>query len=242
MFRESRRARGETLEPQVEKQEHDARERLAQLASTRGRIHVAAGARPTAAQVDNGEPRLAGFVAYVSPGTHVVTFGTGETRTRTTVRVAEGELAEIAAPAPEPERPSAPLPKRESPPPAPAGRAPPFSASWVLLAGSATLASAVLPAIGYARALGTRSDFEASADVTERRRLASDYEDRRTFAHGTLAVTAGLGALTAGLGAAWLWWPTSPTSSAARSAPVTRVSTVAEPRAGGAVVGVCGAF
>lgn len=203
---EARRARGEALEAQVEKQEHDARERLAQLASTRGRIRVVAGARPTAAQVDNGEPRLAGFVAYVAPGAHTVTFGTGASRTRTTVQVAEGELAEVAPPAPAPE-PIVPPPPREPVAGPPRTPSEPFSATWIWVAGGVTLASAVLPLVGYTRALGTKSDFEASSDEGERRRLGSDYEGQRSFAYGTLAVTAGLGAVTAGLGAAWLWWP-----------------------------------
>jgi hypothetical protein len=235
-----RRTRGDTLEAQVEKQDRDARERLAQLAESRGRIRVLPGERPTAAQIDNGEPRLAGFVAYVAPGAHAITFGTGTARARIDVTVAEGQIVEVApveAPVPPvvtalARAPGDAVPIREP------SRTPPFSATWIYVAGGVTLASAVVPLVGYARALGTKSDFEQTVDRDAQQRLAADYADRRRFAYVSLGVTGALSALTAGLGAAWLWWPTS------RSA--TRTGVVAVPTGeigrGAATVGLAGRF
>lgn len=225
---EQRRTRGEALEPLVEKQESDARERLAQLAATRGRIRVVPGDRPTAVQIDHGEPRLAGFVAYVAPGAHAVTFGTGEGARRRDVVVAEGQMIEIAPPAPEPPVTAQPSPPREVVPPPPTRR-PPFSATWLYVAGGVTLASAVVPIVGYATAMSTRSDYLDATERREQERLASDYDDRRRFTYVSAAVTGGLAAVTGGLVAAWFLWPTTPSVSVA-------------PDGRAASVGVTGAF
>ncbi len=205
----SRRARSEPLEPLVEKQEGAARERLAQLVATRGRIEVASGERPTVARVDNGEPRLAGFVAYVAPGSHAITFGTGAATSRTQVSVREGEIVVVSPPALAVAPPEEPRPARISVPPGdtrPREPPPPFSSTWLYVAGGVTLASAVLPVVGYANALSTKSDFQSTDDRAAKERLAADYDGERGFAYGSLAVTGGLAAITLGLGAAWLWW------------------------------------
>ncbi len=206
-----RRARGETLEAQVQKQEKDAEERLGQLAATRGRIRVVAGERPTAVQIDNGEPRLAGFVAYVAPGAHAVTFGTGTSATKRQVMVAEGEIVEVAPPEPEPVV-VAPAPQRRpapevAPPPPTKDREPPFASTWLYVAGGVTLASAIVPVVAYGNALSSKSAYEASRDRAEQERLAADYEGERSLAYVSLGVTGALAGVTAGMTAAYFFWP-----------------------------------
>src|SRR5260370_30559712 len=71
---DARRARAEPLGDTVAKEEADARARIAGLVASKGRIRVLAGSSPVAAQVDANEPRVAGFVVWVTPGEHVVTF------------------------------------------------------------------------------------------------------------------------------------------------------------------------
>jgi hypothetical protein len=235
-----RRAAGDALEAQVEKQDRDARERLAQLAASRGRIRVLPGERPTAAQIDNGEPRLAGFVAYVAPGAHAITFGAGTGRARVEVTVVEGQVVEVApveAPAPPVVVGGAPA-RDDVIPRGASSRTPPFSATWIYVAGGITLASAVVPLVGYARALGTKSDYDQSVDRGAQQRLAADYADQRRFAYVSLGVTGVLTAVTAGLGAAWLWWPTS------RGAARTGIAAVpmGEIGRGGTTVGLAGRF
>jgi hypothetical protein len=62
------------VDPEIEKWETEAKERLEQLAATKGRIEVAAGERPVAVHVDNSEARVPPFTAYVTPGHHTLTF------------------------------------------------------------------------------------------------------------------------------------------------------------------------
>ncbi|MBV9949199.1 MAG: hypothetical protein JOZ69_20285, partial [Myxococcales bacterium] len=74
---QARDLRGEPAEPMVVKEEADARARVARLVATKGRIRIAASTPPRTARVDASEPRVAGFVAWVTPGEHKVTFGAG---------------------------------------------------------------------------------------------------------------------------------------------------------------------
>lgn len=79
---DARRARGQAVAPIVEKEEADARARIDAFVAARARIHVEAGVPARAAQVDASEPRLAGFVAWVTPGQHTVTFAPGRRKRR----------------------------------------------------------------------------------------------------------------------------------------------------------------
>ena len=74
---DARRGRGETIDKHVIEDESDARERMSSLQSTKGRIQVGRGTTPISAQVDADQPRLAGFVAWVTPGDHSVMFDPG---------------------------------------------------------------------------------------------------------------------------------------------------------------------
>jgi hypothetical protein len=104
---DARRGRSETLAAIVAKEEGDARQRMADLVATKGRISVQAGTPPAAAQVDAGEPRLAGFVAWVTPGDHAVTFAPGTPQQETkSVTVHAGEKVDVTPSPPAPPPPT----------------------------------------------------------------------------------------------------------------------------------------
>lgn len=229
----ARRERGEEIDAQVEKQDEQAKERLNELAATRGRIRVAAGATPTAARVDGGEVRLAGFVVYVAPGRHVVTFGTGASAQRREVVVREGEIVELAPPAPEP----APLPSPR-PPPEPRYELRterPFPAAVWIGFGAATLASVIVPVVTYSNASAIRDEYDSlpASERTRKQELAADYQSARSTAYATLAVPATFAALT---GALFAWWTFGKSE---RRVPLEPRLTVG---AGGGQVGVAGRF
>ncbi len=187
-----RRAGAEPLDPQVQKQAVDASARISELVASKGRIRVPRSATPLSAQIDGGEPRLAGFVAYVAPGKHTVVLGTGVAAERRDVEVREG--AEIVVVA----RPPAPLPR-------PPDRrletrvVRPFSPA-VLYVGAALAAAAVVaPVIGYTRALSIASAHDSSSDPLDRERLAGEYPAARSAAYATLAVPVALATATVGL-------------------------------------------
>ena len=105
---DARRTRGESLETIVQKEEADAKARLTVLTAIKGRFRIDAGSPPRAVQIDASEPRLTGFVAWVNPGEHSVTFspGTPDTQAlRVTVRA--GETADVTAPLTPPSPPVA---------------------------------------------------------------------------------------------------------------------------------------
>ena len=104
---DSRRGRGEALGAAVTKEESDARARLARLATSLGRVQVVPGSSPSVARVDAGIPHAAGFIAWVAPGQHAVTFDPGTRDERTIpIDVAPGALVELVPPPPGPAIPA----------------------------------------------------------------------------------------------------------------------------------------
>ncbi len=194
----ARRSRGESLDPLVETEEIEARRRLTVLASTKGRIKVRVASQPVAVKVDDADARLAGFVAYVAPGRHSITFraGTKDAKTRT-LDVRIGEIIEIDPPPPPDE------PKRVPP-----GmhivrvRERPFSPVVLFIGGGLTLATVALPIVTYNRAANLRRTYDASIDPGERNNIENDYGSAKTLGYVSLAVPITLGVATAGL-ASW---------------------------------------
>jgi len=185
----------EAVEPLVERETHDAEERLAALNREHGRIEVSAAT--TLAQVDNGDPRLGAFVAYVAPGKHVVTFGPGrDDAVKVDVTVAVGEL--VAAHGPDAPPTTTPpltvdlLGSREL--------RRPFSPAVLYAGAVATAASIVVPvlAYGYANSLVTTYK-SASSSVTSKTNAYNDYNGSggaQTLAYASVAAPITLGAVT----------------------------------------------
>jgi hypothetical protein len=217
-----RREASEPLEPVVEKQEGEAKERLAELGATQGRIRIA-GDRSVIVKIDGGAERIApttGLVVYVTPDReHTITFNPG-TRDEMVVRrpVEAGKQIELAPPEPA----SAPLPPpARTAPPAPPIRfvtreERPFDASVLYVAAGVTVASVVVPIVLYANAQSAKSDYDASRrqastnDVEAWRaaersgqRQSSDYYAARSTAYASYALPAVLAAASVGLAAFW---------------------------------------
>jgi hypothetical protein len=115
---DARAGRHEELAAIVAREEGDAHARLARLLATKGRIRVDAGASPRAVRVDASEPRLSGFIAWVTPGVHRIVLGAGTPAAETrVVSVRAGEVIDVASPVP------------AAPPPSSAGIEPPPAAA-----------------------------------------------------------------------------------------------------------------
>ncbi len=218
---DARRARGDTVPTLVIKDETDARTRVAGLMATKGRIHVEGGAQPRAAQVDASEPRLAGFVAWVTPGEHTVTFAPGAPEQQSqTVVVHAGESVDVTpAPAPPPS-PTATLPEPSTPAP-PSTALPlapppvvtrrqterPLPFSLVLVGGGLTVAAGVVSVPLEAHAWTLRNRY-AGEEPTVPSADRSSFENARTWAYVTVGSAIGLATVTAGL-ATWYFLGTS---------------------------------
>lgn len=196
----ARRSRRETLEEIVLKQEGDARGRLDELAMSKGRLRVLAGATPVAVRIDATPVRLAGFIAYVAPGRHLVRFGEEAEGQVIAVVVEKGELVELTPPA-KPE-PKAAHDSQEAP------RLPdhvetrhirPFSPVWIAVAGGSALASIALPVATYSHAFSLRDRHDASRDPAEQASIESDYGGAKATAYATLGIPIFLMAVTGGL-------------------------------------------
>jgi tetratricopeptide (TPR) repeat protein len=199
---ERRRAAGETVEQRVLDQEIEAKQRIAELTTRLGRIHVLAGVdRTIIARIDQGAPRIAEFVVFVDPGKHTVTFGTDPKAPHVEVEVKPGGSLDVEPPPPEP--PPAPLP----PPITYEKRIEhPFS-QWVpIIAGGVAVVSVVVPIVTYANALSTKSDYDGAVSSGDRARsvqLGSDYDNAKGTAYASIAVPA---IFAAGAVALTVWW------------------------------------
>jgi hypothetical protein len=220
---EAKRSRGDAQPVIVEKEEADARARIAALSSAKGRIHVDPGSPPRAIQVDAMSPRVAAFVAWVNPGPHSVTFAPGTPGAETRrLEVHAGELLEVS-PSPEPTPPPAPTPGSNSatsvaPPVAPSpplasGGGPvqretvrPFPSALVYVAGGLTILAGVasVPLEASAWSLRNRAAGESPISPGD----SSSFYTARSGAYGMIGTTAGLAVVTAGL-AAWYFGGTS---------------------------------
>jgi hypothetical protein len=206
----AKKERGEPVEEIVAKEVDDAEARVEKLMATRGRIRIDAGERPCAAQVDASEPRLAGYVAWVSPGKHTVTFGpaTGNAASMT-VDVGAGEVVTLSPPAPEANPPVVPLPSATFSAPSPVAEpprplrmvtTPPFSPVVLAISGGLAVAAAIVAVPVDMHAWSLRSsDIAEQQNMTIRAADQQAFTDARTQAYAAIGVGIGLAALTAGL-------------------------------------------
>jgi hypothetical protein len=209
---DERRQQGESPEPVVLKEQADARVRVSDLTARMGRIRIDASNPPAAVKVDAADPRLAGFVAWVTPGSHVVVFAPGTPdEDMQTITVYAGQmvpatptrraLGPAAAPTPTPTPAPAPAPtpgdnERRGLP----GAALP-SLQLVILSGGITLATGAAAIALDLNAASIRNhlvdQWNASGSISLGDRGA--YDTARTGAYVAIGCAAGLAALTAGL-------------------------------------------
>jgi hypothetical protein len=211
---EARRLRGETLEPIVEREETDARARIAAFTSTRGRIRVEAGTSPLAVQIDGNEPRLAGFIAWVTPGTHSVTFAPGTPDAESvSLEIHAGEVRAVVPSPPATPHAAIDAVGRAPPPlgdvsasPAPEARASeivrPFGPPVLYVSGGLTVAATVTAIVLESEAASLHEKFSA-----EQQRMGGvipesdrgQFATTRTWAYAAVGGSVGLAAVTAGL-------------------------------------------
>ncbi len=201
---ELRRQENKAIEPVIEKEEKEARDRLEELRASKGRLKVNAAKQSLDAKIDESDRRAAGFVAYVTPGPHVVVFvrGSGVIDKRE-VQVKAGEILEIEPPQ---------LPEPVVPPPIKTTRevSHPFTPAVLYAAGAVTVVSVIVPVLTYGHASSVKREHDAmltngktSADqIAQAKALEDDYLTARTTAYATLAIPLSLAAITGGL-VAW---------------------------------------
>jgi len=193
---EGRQRANEAIEPLVEREAHDATDRIDVLNREHGRIQVTARADATLAQVDDADPRLGAFTAYVAPGKHVVTFGPGrEDAAKVEVTVAAGEI--VVATAPESALPPAKLLPLAVDPITHRELRRPFSRVVLYAGGVATVASVVAPVMAYSYANSLVTTYRSTtASQASKTQAFGDYSGARTLAYATVAAPVTLGVLT----------------------------------------------
>ena len=232
----ARHATGEPIERIVTAEEDEAKRRLSAIVATSGRIHVLARTPPIAVAVDSADARIAGFVAYVTPGAHTLTFGPGgRDATVARVVVGAGEAVDVAPPPeiPTPQAtPSAPITKplasdgsnghrgseqNDRPSTPRAGSAElsqtvrqlerPFHPAVLYVGGALAVASIAWPWAAYTHAANLRATYASSRDPGERQNIVNDYHRAQLWGDVALAAPITLGVATAGL-AAWYFLKT----------------------------------
>jgi hypothetical protein len=191
---------GETLEPLVSREVEEAEQRLSALNLEHGRIQIPSMATATLAQVDDTDPRLGAFTAYVAAGKHVVTFAPGTDDTeKVEITVAAGELV-IASPT------HAPTPRDEHPLPSvdPVTSkhvtTHPFRPVVLYAGGVATAVSILAPVFAYAHAYSIIDTFNTSpVNSPAKTNAYAEYSGARSLAYGMLAVPISLAAATGAL-------------------------------------------
>ena len=182
-----RRAAGKPIDDVVSADETKASDRLAAITRERGRIHVAPTAPPEAVRIDQSEPRLAGFVAYVAPGDHDVVFAPGSSHEKAMhVSVRAGGVVEVALPkTPEPPRVVwHELTKH------------PLGPAWLWSFGAATLVvGGGLTALAYGNALALHDGYAATRTQAQ----VNDYDAAKTLAYASWAAPATLAVVTIAL-------------------------------------------
>jgi hypothetical protein len=198
----ARRDRKEAQDDRVLRDEERARSKLDGLVRSHGRIRIAPTTPAETVRIDAMEPRLAGFVAYVPPGHHVVTFAPGtKEEDRREIDVDGGQIVDVV-PAPKPEK--APVVLRQI---QVEEVHHPFSLAWIFGVGALAIGSVAAPVASYLvaqsqldainRELAKPPDKREDIDVLTGQINA--YYATRTAAYVTLAVPFLLAATTAGL-------------------------------------------
>ena len=208
---DAKRAAGESQPAIVQKEEADAKDRIAAMTAAKGRIHVDPGSPPRATQVDAMEPRLATFVAWVNPGQHTVTFGPGSPSPETrTLEVHAGELLDVSpspAPAPAPPAltltPAPALALAPTPTPTPAPSSPslplrhPFPAAVLFVTAGLSVVAGVISIPLETSAWSLHDRYSAQPNVSSSDQ--STFYTARTWAYGAIGTAVGFALVTAGL-------------------------------------------
>jgi hypothetical protein len=247
-----RRESGDAITPFVANEESEAVSRLRELDATQGHIVVDGGAQLIDVKIDSGDPRPAGFVAYVEPGSHTITLSPGTPGSTTRrIEVSAGGVFEIApssmtpaatalVPAFAPLAPEAAFPIHVATGDQNARRTERPIFPWIIgITGGAALVSIIVPAAAYVSATSFQASNHLSAVQNDPKNSAvqAGYDTRVNTFYGTLAIPIVLGVATAALGT---WWYVSNNAKEREASPKLSVSASASPH--GASIGITQKF
>lgn len=194
---ERRHAAGETLEPIVEKQEGEAKERLAEPRAKFGRLRIADPS--VLVRIDNALPHEGGYVAYVPPGQHTITFRPGsKDESSTEADVAAGQIVDLAPP---PVKPPAPTVIVE-PPRYEIHTQHPYPKVVMYIGAGVTALSFIAPLALYLRAGSKYDDSNYAIDSTNKAQVDEkssrirDYLGSQNAAYASWTIPAVLGVAT----------------------------------------------
>ncbi len=197
----ARQSKGESQDPVVAHDAAQAQGRLDELTKTRARIRVAGSAQPVSVRIDQTEPRISGFVAYVAPGGHDVVFAPGTAQEhREHVEARAGEVVDVAPPARPTEDRRQELPPPPKPPRTEDRVVHPFSSTWLWVAGAATLLGAGFTLGAYANAVSLSNAYQPPPPPTAAE--VNSYYTARTVAYASWAAPSVFAVATAVL-TAW---------------------------------------
>lgn len=197
----------------------DAAKRISDLESSHGAVFVKPPARGgvVLTRVGTAEPRAAGYVVWLAPGTHSVELFVGTRHAKTVrVEIVRGATVPIdTTPPAEPLAPAGPSPAAREGSGSGAGGQASSTASggssgrttWLVVGSVVTAASFALPLGLLAVAGGKKDDAEAlGTGHTGYADARSSYESARTAYYVSYALPAALGLTTA---IVWLTWPSA---------------------------------
>jgi hypothetical protein len=180
-----RRKDGWPVDDEVAGDEQKATAHLDELGRTRMRIQVVATNPPESVRIDQSEPRLAGFTAYVAPGPHDVVVAPGTPREHVEhVDAHAGQVVVVTPPLLEP--------KRTTPLAYTTDTRRPFWAGWMWIAGGATLVAGGLTATAYANATVLYNHSLPKPTDQQRR----DYSGAETLAYASWVAPITLAVVT----------------------------------------------
>jgi hypothetical protein len=175
---------------ELEDRASDAQKRIDQIRSTYGSVNVLAPKRGglVLTRVGTAEPRAAGYVVYLAPGSHVIEIAIGTDRLhKKTVEVEAGKSIEVDTSPPEEPAPP-PMPRESAPAPAARG---PRNANWLWYGGFATFGALSVPLVLHFVSLRQRSDAEELGQGhPDYASAKSDYETLRTLTFVAYALPA----------------------------------------------------
>jgi hypothetical protein len=185
--------------PELEDRASDAQKRIDQIRSTYGSVNVLAPKRGglVLTRVGTAEPRAAGYVVYLAPGSHVIEIAIGTDRLqKKSIEVEAGKTIEVDTSPPEE---PAPPPVTQQPIPRPEESATPRNANWLWYGGFATFGAFSVPLLLHFVTLRQKTDAEElGPGHPDYGPAKSDYETSRTLTFVAYALPAVVAAVSIG--------------------------------------------
>jgi hypothetical protein len=180
----------------LEERRQDASDRLKAIRATHAEIHVVAPREGgvVLVRIGSAEPRPAGFVVFLAPGSHDVELDAGTSRAKVVkVQAVAGAVREVVVPTTTAE------PGKDKAQPAPPAREErSFPTGWLIAGSAVTVASGALPLVLGLRTASARDDAASMSTASSRYPNAvTEFEDARQLYHLSFIVPAVFAVATA---------------------------------------------